>query len=318
MPQRSLRRRLRSIVFLIASVAASRQLLALSAVGSEEQGVQYRSTVSEVRLVFFATDECNRNVQELQSDDFAIVDDETVIRKFRSFTRLTSIKLDVIVLVDSSGSVLSHFKEEVENVAQLISQSPWNPEDNLSVISFGGLQMHLICSANCRSSFGPGDVIPGGTATPLLDAVEAATDLLSRRRQPDVWPVIILFSDGEDNYSKASWKDVQKKVLGAGTQIYTVDVSNNSPRLADRNPTLQKLAADSGGRCVWLREGPGKIFGDVIDDLHSARVVTYALPQSASAFHSVRILPTHNLNLQFRCRRGYYRPVAGPNYEDNP
>jgi Mg-chelatase subunit ChlD len=318
MLQRSLRGRLQSLVFLIASAAASRQHLALSPINSEEdQGVAYRSTVSEVRLVFFATDERNHNVQELQSDDFAIVDDETVIRTFRSFTRSASIKLDVIVLVDSSGSVLSHFKEEMENVAQLISQSPWNPEDNLSVISFGGLETHLICSANCRSSFGPGDVVSGGAATPLLDAVEAATDLLIGRRQPDVWPVIILFSDGEDNYSKASLKDVEKKVLGAGTQIYTVDVSN-SQRLADRNPTLQKLAADSGGRYVRLREGPGKIFGDVIDDLRLARVVTYALPQSASAFHSVRILPTHNLNLQFRCRRGYYHPVAGLHYEGNP
>jgi len=44
----------------------------------------------------------------------------------------------------------------------------------------------------------------------------------------------------------------------------------------------------------------------VIDDLHSARVVTYRLPKFGSDFHSIRILPTHNLKLQFRCRRGYY------------
>jgi hypothetical protein len=40
--------------------------------------------------------------------------------------------------------------------------------------------------------------------------------------------------------------------------------------------------------------------------LHSARVVTYVLPESGPDFHSIRILPTHNLNLQFRCRTGYY------------
>jgi len=49
-----------------------------------------------------------------------------------------------------------------------------------------------------------------------------------------------------------------------------------------------------------------RIFKDVIDDLHSARVVTYVLPESGPDFHSIRILPTHNLNLQFRCRTGYY------------
>jgi Ca-activated chloride channel homolog len=279
--------------------------------------VALHSTVSEVRLVFFATDEHNRRVLELQESDFAVVDSENIVRKFRSFTRSASTKLDVIVLVDSSGSVLSHFKEEMENVTQLISRSPWSSDDNLSVMEFGGLQMQTLCSTTCRASFRPADVIPGGGATPLLDAVETATDMLSRRLQPEVWPVIILFSDGEDNFSKSSLRDVLKKLLAAGIQIYAVDVSNPH-RLADINPSLQKLAADSGGRCVLLREGPGKIFGDVIDDLHSARVVTYALPRSPSAFHSIRILPTHNLNLQFRCRRGYYHPVEGQNYEDNP
>ena len=32
----------------------------------------------------------------------------------------------------------------------------------------------------------------------------------------------------------------------------------------------------------------------------------FGLPASSSDFHSIRILPTHNLKLQFRCRRGYY------------
>ena len=69
---------------------------------------------------------------------------------------------------------------------------------------------------------------------------------------------------------------------------------------------LQEIADESGGRYVRIREGAARIFTDVIDDLHSARVVTYALPESGSDFHSTRILPTHNLNWQFRCRRGYY------------
>jgi hypothetical protein len=36
--------------------------------------------------------------------------------------------------------------------------------------------------------------------------------------------------------------------------------------------------------------------------------VTYHLPNHSSGFHQVRILPTHNLNLQFRSRSGYYFP----------
>jgi len=54
---------------------------------------------------------------------------------------------------------------------------------------------------------------------PLLDAVETATTLLSQRRQPDVWPVIILFSDGDDTISKASFKDVQERILATGRRF---------------------------------------------------------------------------------------------------
>ena len=84
-----------------------------------------------------------------------------------------------------------------------------------------------------------------------------------------------------------------------------MDVS--SPlRPSNGTATLQRLADDSGGRWVRISEGAARIFNDVIDDLHSAHVVTYRLPESRSGFHSIRILPTHNLSLQFRCRRGYY------------
>ena len=77
--------------------------------GSDElSNVTYRSTASEVRLVFFATDEHNHAIERFEND-FAVVDDGMVIRDFRSFTRSSSIKLDVIVLCDSSESVYRIF-----------------------------------------------------------------------------------------------------------------------------------------------------------------------------------------------------------------
>src|SRR5271165_2716965 len=92
-------------------------LLLLTSVEAQESSIpNYRSTASEVRLVFFATDENNHTVEDLQKDDFAVVDDERVIRDFRSFTRSALTKLDVIVLIDSSDSVLPHFRLEIADV----------------------------------------------------------------------------------------------------------------------------------------------------------------------------------------------------------
>ena len=307
-----MRHQLRSfflLLFLGTSIYAHNLLFGESAPSPSEEpsSLTYHSTVSEVRLVFFATDEHNHAVQGLRKDDFAVVDDEMVIRDFRSFSQSDSIKLDVIVLIDSSESVLPQFQQEIADVLQLISQSPWNPEDKVSALSFSGTAAHAVCAVDCRSSFTADQVasLPKGGATPMFDALEIATNSLMQRRQPDVWPVIVLFSDGADTTSKASFHEMLEKILASDVRIYAIDVGTPG-HPSNGTATLQRLADDSGGRRVPMSEGAGRIFSDVIDDLHSARVVTYVPPESGSEFHSVRILPTHNLKLQFRCRRGYY------------
>jgi VWFA-related protein len=300
-------------LFLVTTLYAHDLLFGQSTPSSSEDSsrLTYHSSVSEVRLVFFATDEHNHLVEGLQKSDFAVVDDERVIREFRSFTRADGIKLDVVVLIDSSESVLPYFEQEITEVQQLISKSPWGTRDNLSVLSFSGEEAHLICAGNCGSSFVSDRLasLPRGGPTPLFDAVEIATNLLIQRRQPDVWPVIILFSDGGDTISKASFHGTLEKILTSEVQIYAVDVGRPE-RPSNGAATLQRIADDSGGRYVRIGEGTVRIFNDVMNDLHSARVVTYLPPESGTAFHSIRILPTHNLNLQFRCRRGYSRGGA--------
>jgi len=296
------------LLFLVATVYSQSVVPQLSEAGSgESANLTYHSTVSEVRVVFFATDENNHSVEDLQRDDFAVVDDERIIRDFRSFTRSSATNLDVIVMIDSSDSVQPRFQQEITDVLQLISQWPWSPEDNLSVLSFSGLETHVICSGNCRSSFADRvhSLPSGGAATPLFDALTIAADLLLQRGQPDVWPVIILFSDGDDTISMSSFDDTLEKILASGAQVYTIDA--NPPVQPSRGrATLQRIAENSGGRYIPIDEGPITLLNDVIDDLHSARVVTYQAPKSRSDFHAIRILPTHNLNLQFRSRRGYY------------
>jgi Mg-chelatase subunit ChlD len=299
-------------LFLVTTIRTHSFALSPPIGPEEPSNLTYHSTASEVRLVFFATDEHNHSLEALQRDDFAVVDDERVIRDFRSFTRSASINLDVIVLMDSSESVLPQFEHEVTDVQQLISQWPWNPADKVSVLSFSGTETHFICSGNCGSVFIPDRVAssPRGGPTPLFDALGTATSLLSQRRQPDVWPVIVLFSDGDDTISISSFDQALEKVLATGAQIYTIDVGSPG-QPSNGTATLQRIADDSGGRYVRIGAGSVGIFRDVIDDLHSARVVTYALPNSGSDFHSIRILPTHNLNFQFRCRRGYYHHLGG-------
>jgi VWFA-related protein len=318
---RNLFRRWLLPLFLFATINANNRLFGQSPTTNpqESSALTLRSRVSEVRLVFFATDQNGHPVESLQKDDFAVVDNERVIREFRSMMRSQLIKLDVIVLMDSSESVLPRFPEELADVLQLISQSPWGSGDNVSVLSFSGMEEHLTCVRNCRKAFRVDQVasMPRGGATPLFDAVESATALLVQRRQPDVWPVIVLFSDGDDTISRTSFRHMLESALANEVEIYSVNVSKPG-RPSNGYAALQTIADESGGRFVQMGQGAQRIFDDIIADLHSAYVVTYVPRASSSDFHSLRILPTHNLKLQFRCRRGYYLDVAGAQSEDRP
>src|SRR5208337_4805875 len=82
----------------------------------------YRSAVSEVRVTFFATDENNRPLATVTKSDFAVVDNELVVRNFRSFTRSDETSLDMVVLVDLSESVAPHFRVAMSDVLQLVAR----------------------------------------------------------------------------------------------------------------------------------------------------------------------------------------------------
>jgi hypothetical protein len=99
-----------------------------------------RSNVAEVRMTFSTTDQNNRAIATLQPGDFAIVDQDLVVRDFRSFTRSEYTRLDVAVLVDASGSITSQFHHELSNVLQLIIQSEGVEDESFSVISFRDLK----------------------------------------------------------------------------------------------------------------------------------------------------------------------------------
>ncbi len=267
----------------------------------------YRSSVSEVRLTFFATDESNHPVETVGKDDFAIVDGDMVVRDFRSLSHSSETALDVLVVVDASESVASDFQTTVNEVRQVLSRSQLASDENLSVVSFAGLQAAQLCAGDCRTSAANEKLLalrPSG-ATPLFDALAYSADFIAKRRQPGVRPVLVLFSDGDDDISKISGRDALDALIASGAVLYAIDMSQ--PGDASRGSArMRKIAEATGGRYFPLRDGAANVLEAALDDLRASYVVTYPLPSSAQGFHALRILPKHNLHLQFHCRNGYF------------
>jgi VWFA-related protein len=286
----------------------------------------YSSTVSEVRVTFFATDENNHPLETLTKSDFAVVDNERVVRNFRSFTHSDESSLDVVVLVDLSESVAPRVRVAMSDVLQLVTREQSIPDDNISVLSFGGafggtsggrfggLQPAILCSSGCRASDSAGKLlaVKSGGTTPLFDALIFAADFISHHRRAGARPVMILFSDGDDTISMHSPREALQAVLDEGALIYSVDMGKGQ---TSGTMFLRRVSQATGGRYFayslrpFQQDSAATVLNAVLEDLRASYVVTYDLPSHQAGFHSLRLLPTHNLNLTFHSRNGYdYEP----------
>lgn len=314
----------------------------------------FHSTVSEVRVTFFATNEDHRALAALSPSDFAIVDNDRVVRNFRSFNHSNETSLDVVVLVDISESIAPRFRATINDVLQLVAREQSIPDDNLSILSFGGssepaprenssgmtstgvsstgmistrmtaqtspaLRPAVLCSGGCRAADSTSRIQSAKSSgtTPLYDALIFGSDFLSHQHRAAARSVLVLFSDGNDTISLHSSGDALRSALDAGAVIYSVDMAStpkqsSSHRLLESSGAafLQQLAEQTGGRYfspqVSQSDGAATVLNAVLEDLHASYVVTYELPTHQPGFHSLRLLPTHNLNLTFHNRTGYF------------
>jgi VWFA-related protein len=279
----------------------------LAAAPADPPDLTYRTHTNEVRLTFSVTDQNNHGVATLQPSDFAVVDTEFIVRNFQSFTHSDSTQLEIGILVDGSQSIALRFRREASDLLDLVAQTAGIPEKNLSIFSFTGSQPKLLCAADCRTSHTAEQVPPPVAGlTPLFDTIVYASDFLSQHADGDAQKILIVLSDGQDTVSRNSLKDATDHALQHSVQIYCIDL--NRAASSQGSTVLYHLAATTGGRSFAGADAASRAMNVILEDFKASYVITYKLPGSRSGFHSLRILPTHNSNLQFRSRSGYYFP----------
>jgi len=269
----------------------------------------YRASANEVRLSFAALDQNNHAVATLQSSDFAVLDRDVIVHNFQSFTRTDWTKLEIAILIDASESVTPRVRQEMADVSQLLSQTTGVPDENLSMFSFHDRHPVLLCAEDCRAS-GAATRLPATGAsgvTPIFDTILFASDYLSHHGDARALKVVIVFSDGVDTVSRNSLDDAVATSLMGNVQLDCIDL-NRSLYSSQGRAVLYRLANATGGRYFAPPDGAARALNVVLEGSQATYTVTYRLPSRATGFHTVRILPTHNLNLQFLSRNGYYFP----------
>jgi len=270
----------------------------------------YRTGATEVRLTFSATDQNDHGVATLLPTDFVVVDKEVIVRDYQSFSRAAFTKLEIVIVLDASQSVSPKFRREIADTIDLLAQTSGVPEENISLISFRNAEPAVICAGNCRSEH-IADRLPSQQAvglTPLYDTVTFASQFLAQRGDEQTEKALILFSDGQDTISRSSAGEALDAAIHSDVRIYSIDLGSAAAARLPGTRLLQAFARASGGRYLSASTGASQALNLVLEGFRASYTVSYKLPTHFRGFHDVHILPTHNQNLQFRSRSGYYYP----------
>ena len=149
--------------------------------------------------------------------------------------------------------------------------------------------------------------------TALFDGILDGLSRLEKAGRPK--KVLVVFSDGGDNASRARFDDVMNKALAMDAVIYTIGLYDFYD--PDANPKLlRKLAESTGGESFFPRraEEVTDILERIARDIRSGYTIGYvpAGGSRAPGFRAIRVevRPPDRRKLEVRARAGYMSSAA--------
>jgi VWFA-related protein len=270
-----------SLILLLLSVAAAGQ--------TPSRDFRISTTTRLVLLDVSVRQPSGGFVSGLTKDDFHVFEDG----KPQTITQFANADIPVTIgiLVDESGSMRSKRSEVLTAALGFLSAS--NPQDEIFVLNFNekvshGLPDTVLFSDNyqqLRDALWKG--LPQGR-TALYDAIVAGFKQLDMGRRDK--KTLIIISDGGDNVSTSSLKDVNNMALTSVATIYTIGVySEDDP---DKNPeVLRRLAAVSGGEFYQLPklEQIVPVCQKIAKDIRTRYTIGYIPPDSGKPIRTIKV-----------------------------
>jgi len=209
-----------------------------------------RSTTDLVMVPVTITDNFNRPVTGLDLDNFQLYEDKKPqqIKNFSNEDTPVSIGL----IVDLSGSMANKIDRTEEAVAAFCREA--NPQDEFFMITFADEpQLAVDFTNNTDELQNALLTIPSKGRTSLLDAIYMGLRKMKDARYPR--KALLILSDGGDNHSRYSERDVKNAARESDVLMYAVGtydryVSTQEELLGPE--LLQSISDVTGGKAYTL------------------------------------------------------------------
>ena len=287
---------------VVANTMSGERLVATTT--TREVDIKEGVDVRIVQINASVADRSGRFVGGLTKDKFRIVEDG-VPQPILYFAD-EEAPLEIVVAMDISASMGHAIDDLRMAVRHFLAQL--RPEDQVTLVAFNDEPFVLTQRETDPSVRAQAlDRLSTWGGTTLYDVIIHSLELLSRRPGRRS---LIVFSDGEDQSSQATFAHVERALKASDAALFAVGLGRGREQ-ANLRETLEALAEPSGGRALFA-ERPAelaKVFGEMRTELAHRYLVGYestnAKPDGSWRKVKVEIPGT---NYRVRSRQGYFAP----------
>jgi VWFA-related protein len=259
-----------------------------------------------VRLGFFVSSQNGRPIPNLTLNDVRVFEDETPVGELTAFYRDQELPLRLVLMVDASDSMTKGFEAERTAAAAFLKDVVRPGVDQSAVAAFTTkLEADAVPPRTSAGNLQTISAMRSAGLTALFDSIVQAAALLPNSEASPTRHVLVLLSDGNDNYSLRSSNEAITAALKSDIVIYAVTAHKPSSN-PEGDSNLRKLTGATGGRLFILKkyDEAEKAFAEMNQEIRSQYAVTFRPVGNACGYHRLRVDPL-DAKLQARSRAGF-------------
>jgi Ca-activated chloride channel family protein len=282
-------------------------------------GASLRVDVSLTLIPVTVTDPMNRLVTGLERNNFYIYEkaegQAEALQTIKSFST-EDAPISIGLILDLSGSMITKFNRAREAVHEFLKTS--NPADEFFVVGFNDRPELMV---DFTSSLDDVEtrlaLTKPAKRTALLDAIYFGVNKMKEAKYPR--KAILIVSDGGDNRSRYTERELRAMVRESDVQIYAMGIFDEyAPTTEERlGPLLlDDICSDTGGRMFRVNDisDMADVAHKISDELRDEYVLGYRSGDTRRDGKwrkvKVRLDPPPGLpQLTVHARSGYYAPA---------
>ena len=281
---------------------------------AQDQDAPVRLSSRLVMVPVSASDLEGQPVKDLKVEDI-VIEEEGRPQQVVALGEPGKTPVEIALLFDVSGSTHGQFAFEQRAAEQFIKEV-LKPGDGVSLFSIGMTpkMVKARTTSGDEAIAGIRAMGPSKEPTAFFDTIVEATHYLNQSAESGSRRVLVVISDGEENYStRFKLADAQRELQKNDCLFYAINPSGGGIRLntisIKGQRSLEAMAAETGGEAFNLLkvEDLGAVFRQIANELQAQYLFGYyATDVPGGDFKRITVRAPRRPNLRIRARQGYY------------